>query len=89
MNKYISIKFRRPDHNKRDFIYDKCWRENGPYHEWIANLDADEFVVMANKSLTIPDYLQLYKDFPGVRMYWRIFSSSGLTRRPPSVLGNF
>ena len=87
INKYISAKYRAPTHDKRGFIFDKCWRENAPYHEWMASFDADEYIVLADKSQSIPEALQNYSDVTGVRMYWRIFSSSGLINRPPSVLG--
>ena len=87
MNKYVSAKYRNQNHDKRGFILDKCWRENGPYHDWMTSFDADEYVVLANKSQSIPEALDYYSDVPGVRTYWRIYSSSGLIQRPKTVLG--
>jgi hypothetical protein len=70
--------------------YDKCVRSYGQRHRWMGFIDSDEFIVVVNKSLTIPDVLRGYEDYGGVGLTWMRFGSSGHIQKPPGgVLPNY
>ncbi len=61
----------------RDFY----WEET----EWVAFIDLDEFIC-PKYVLDISDWLDQYKNYPCVTMYWRMFGSSGLIAHDTSKL---
>lgn len=72
------------------YVYDKCLQDYGKQHQFIGFLDSDEFIVVANKSLTIPDVLRRYEAYGGLVLNWKVFGTSGHVKRPPGgVLPNY
>jgi hypothetical protein len=45
--------------------YVKCINEHRHEHEWLALIDADEFIVVDDPSLKIPDMLSNYTQYGG------------------------
>jgi hypothetical protein len=74
-----------PERDSKQFkAYQHCLNEYGDRHDWLAFLDSDEFINVAEgldirgalNSLDLPQLAQLL-------MKWRVFSSSGhLTKQP-------
>jgi hypothetical protein len=70
--------------------YDKCLKEFGPRHRWMGFIDSDEFIVVVNKTQTIPDVLRGYEGYGGVGLTWMVFGSSNHIFKPPGgVLPNY
>ena len=64
----------------------KNWRE---FTKWIAFIDVDEFIVPLSCD-DINDFLDNYRDFPGVGMHWDVFSSNGHLAKPQgNVIENY
>jgi len=56
----------------------------------MAFLDTDEYIVVKDKSLKIPDVLRRYEEYGGLVLFWRQFGSSGHVSRPSGgVLANY
>jgi len=75
-----------PERDSRQFkAYQHCLNNFGSRHKWLAFIDSDEFINVA-EGLTIPLVLSLYEADGSVGqllMKWRMFSSSGhLTKQP-------
>ncbi|RDS82094.1 glycosyltransferase [Dyella monticola] len=69
--------------------YDHCLKTHGSEADWIAFLDADEFL-FSPKARLLPDVLADYADHPGVGVNWVMFGSGGHTHKPKGgVLENF
>jgi hypothetical protein len=89
INKYIT-KYRDDKIDKREFIFDKCYSDHGQKHQWMSFLDADEYVVLTEKAETndLAVFLSKFSSYSGVKFTWRTFGSSGLIKRPETVLGD-
>jgi Glycosyltransferase family 92 len=46
--------------------YQHCIDDHRHEHQWLGIVDADEFIVIDNQSLTIPDMLKNYTQYGGV-----------------------
>jgi hypothetical protein len=56
----------------------------------MAFIDADEYIVVKDSALKIPDVLRRYEEYGGLVLFWRLFGSSGHVRRPSGgVLANY
>jgi len=56
--------------------------------QWIAFIDADEFIVVEDTPL--PDLMKDYEEYAGLGVNWRIYGSSGHDRRPEgNIIDNF
>ena len=64
--------------------FNKCLREHGPHFDWIAFIDADEFIYPVHEPLKI--ILHDYRDCGGLVMHWSLFGSNGHLKRQPSVI---
>ncbi len=62
---------------KQMSAYSDCLRAHGPRFDWLAYLDADEFLVPPAGE-TVADLLRANKQRDGVALNWRIFGSNGL-----------
>ena len=49
-------------------VYDRCLRLFGNRHKFIGFLDIDEFIVVKNNSLKIPDILSDYEEYSNVAL---------------------
>lgn len=71
-------------------VYDLCMSNYRHRHKFIGFLDADEFIVVVNKTLKIPEVLKQFESYGGVAVQWRQFGSSGHLKKPEGgVLRNF
>lgn len=61
--------------------YLHCLNKWGSNSYWIAFIDIDEFIVPINKN-DIKDILDDYRDYGGLGITWKIFSSNGHVCRP-------
>lgn len=73
------------------YYYEKCLLHYGTYHDWIAFIDVDEFIIVKNQSKSIPDILQSYESYGGIGLNWMMMGSSGYINRPLNggVLGSY
>jgi hypothetical protein len=74
------------------YVYNICLLKFGSYHEWMAFLAVDEFLVLQPKEAarTLPDFLRSYAKFGGLAVNKRVFGSSGFSARPQGgVLRNY
>lgn len=70
--------------------YNLCLQNYRKRHRFIGFLDADEFIVIVNKTQKIPDVLRHYEPYGGVALQWKMFGSSGHQKRPEGgVLKNY
>ncbi|TVY29887.1 hypothetical protein LHYA1_G001726 [Lachnellula hyalina] len=68
-------------------IYDRCFKNHGSKHTWMAFIDADEFIEMTAGNETLQDLLhefEKHEDIGALAMNWRMHTSSGLKTRPES-----
>lgn len=71
-------------------LYNLCIRLYKRQFTHLAFIDADEFIVVKNRSATVTQVLEDYKDFGGLVLNWMIFGSNGHLARPPGgVLRNY
>lgn len=71
-------------------VYSKCLADHGKHHMFMGFLDSDEFIVVVNKSQSIPDVLRNYEKFGGLTLNWKRFGSSGHVKRPVGgILSNY
>ena len=54
-------------------------------HEWMAFIDADEFLLLRDASPSLPILLAGYEDAGGLAVNWRVFGSSGREVRGGAV----
>ncbi|CZR63097.1 uncharacterized protein PAC_12994 [Phialocephala subalpina] len=74
-------------------FYDHCLKTWGHEHEWIAFIDADEFLEVTSPNETFRGILEsvIEKDdaYGALGVSWKIHSSSGLLTRPISARKSF
>lgn len=64
----------------------KHWYENFRNEtQWVSFLDIDEFIC-PKYEVSINKWVQKYKKYPSVLMYWKMFGSSGLLEHDPDKL---
>ena len=68
--------------NSQLYVYERCLHEFGYRHDYMAFIDIDEFIVVKNKSLSIPDILDEYDDCGGLTLNWMLHGPSGHIQRP-------
>ena len=64
--------------------YEDCARRNLGRTEWLACIDADEFLIPA-EGQDLRELLRTAGDASAIVVNWRIFGSSGLDRRPAGL----
>lgn len=70
--------------------YNDCFEKHKDDVEWLAVIDADEFIVPV-KTKTIQQTLQDYKAYPAVGINWVMYDSNGHINKPRKggVLNNY
>ena len=68
--------------NSQLYVYERCLHEFGYRHDYMAFIDIDEFIVVKNKSMSIPDILDEYDDCGGLTLNWMLHGPSGHIQRP-------
>ena len=48
----------------------------------IGFIDSDEYIIVANRSLSIIDVLDNYKQYGGLTLNWMLFGNNNHTTRP-------
>ena len=61
--------------------YNECIEKNRDKTRWLALIDADEFIVPTEKD-SIPEFLEDYKEYPGVILYWVCYDTNGHIEKP-------
>lgn len=70
--------------------YNQCLQLYGRQHKFIGFIDADEYIVIPNQSLTIPDVLKDFEPFGALCLNWMMFGSSGHLVKPSGgVIANY
>ena len=78
-----------PGEARQMAAYNECIREYKDMTEWLAVIDADEFIVPTEKN-SIPEFLKEFKDCPGVGINWISFDSNDYKKKPHgSLLENY
>jgi hypothetical protein len=72
--------------NSQLYSYQRCVDDYGSKHQFMAFIDSDEYIVVVNKSLSIPDVLRGYEAYGGLILSWKVFGSSGHVTRPTGGL---
>lgn len=84
----VSVKERK-DKSPQLSVYHRCLRNYRLYHQWIAFIDADEFVV-TKQGCSIPSVMKRYEPYGGLTLNWMSFGSSNhITRPPGGILKNY
>lgn len=65
--------------------YNDCIKNSKFQTEWLAFIDADEFVFPV-KDYTIPEALQRYDEYAGVVINWQLYGSSDYYKLPLNML---
>lgn len=70
--------------------YNLCITKKSHYHDFMAFIDIDEFIVIAEKSKSLSDVIQPYSKFGGILLHWMLFGTSGHINRPKGgILRNY
>ncbi len=78
-----------PGEAKQMPAYNEFIKEYGDKNEWVAFIDADEFIIPMEKE-SIPEFLADYKEYPGVGINWVAYDSNGHKAKPEGgVLENY
>jgi cellulose synthase/poly-beta-1,6-N-acetylglucosamine synthase-like glycosyltransferase len=54
-----------------------CLEKYGSQCQWIAFIDADEFLVPKTLTGSLPDFLTAYEPYGGLAVNWLVFGSNG------------
>ena len=73
------VKFENDGINKQRECYSHFIQTSNSEYDWAAFLDVDEFLVL-KKHKNIKDFINDYKEFPGIGVNWVLFGNNGLTK---------
>jgi hypothetical protein len=62
--------------------YQLCLKRYGPECQWLAFIDVDEFIVPKTLTGNLPEFLENYKRYGGLGIYWLMFGSNGHLEKP-------
>ena len=65
--------------------YQDCYQKAKHETHWLGYIDSDEFVNLL-KDNDIKSYLNRYKAYPAVYLYWQMFGTSGMLNEPKEYL---
>lgn len=68
--------------------YAHCLKDYGLDFKWMGFIDTDEFIVPRTGKM-LPEFLEDYKEFGGLAIYWLCFGSNGHTTKQKSVLESY
>eukprot|EP01025_Chloroclados_australasicus_P040870 TRINITY_DN4297_c0_g4_i1.p2 TRINITY_DN4297_c0_g4~~TRINITY_DN4297_c0_g4_i1.p2 ORF type:complete len:378 (+),score=38.20 TRINITY_DN4297_c0_g4_i1:58-1134(+) len=77
--------------NKQKWAYNSCYKWFHKRHQFMGIIDVDEFVVLRDEQTgalqrDLVSFLQKYENETQVRLFWRVFGSSGKQQQQPSTL---
>lgn len=86
--KYINDTTKSEEHQL--IAYPHCSKTFGKKHDFMAFIDTDEFIFLHDPHISLPDFLDGYRQYEGLTMNWVMFGSSGHRTRPAGgVLKNY
>ena len=62
-------------------VYEDCIRKYSKDANWIGFIDIDEFIMLREDIPGIIDVLKPFSERGSVVLYWRVYGSSGFTKR--------
>lgn len=62
--------------------YALCVRDFAPKHEWMAFIDADEYITPMVPGQSLPDVLREYEEAGALVVNWRLYGAGGHVERP-------
>ena len=62
--------------------YQQCIDKHRNDHNWMTFIDVDEYLVVAEKNVTLLNTLQRFDQYGGLTVNWMLFGSSGHVKRP-------
>eukprot|EP00892_Ulva_mutabilis_P000949 jgi/Ulvmu1/10855/UM007_0029.1 len=66
-------------------VYYNCMLANHGKYNWLAFFDLDEFLLLGpGEQQRLPDFLDEYKQYPGLSVHWVLVGPSGRRNRPES-----
>jgi len=65
--------------------YEHCLANYGRECQWIAFIDADEFIVPKTITGNLPEFLSAFEKFGGIGLSWLLFGSNGHLEKPKST----
>eukprot|EP00892_Ulva_mutabilis_P000948 jgi/Ulvmu1/10854/UM007_0028.1 len=66
-------------------VYYECMHNNHAKYNWLAFFDLDEFLILRpGEEQRLPDFLDAYKQYPGLSVHWVLVGPSGRHTRPPA-----
>jgi len=84
LDQFLSLFISRP--RPQIAIYNKCLKQFGARHTFMAFIDTDEFIVVppsgSGAVASIPTVLRNYEQYGAVVLNWKVFGSSGHVSRP-------
>lgn len=63
-------------------IYDICIKEFRHRHMWMGFFDADEFLLLRDRTMKLSTFLKAYEQHGGLAVSWEVFGSSDYEVRP-------
>lgn len=76
--------------NHQGVIYTQCYTAYRHLHQFIAFLDADEFIVVKAANTSIPRALGAFAGDAALGLNWMLFGSSGRIKKPtPGVISHY
>nr|WP_315252803.1 glycosyltransferase family 92 protein [uncultured Flavobacterium sp.] len=65
-----------PFHHSQMDAYEDCYNKHRNDTNWLTFIDVDEFICPISTN-NIKSWLESYKNYPGVAVYWKQFGSNG------------
>jgi len=65
--------------------HERCLANHGKECQWIAFIDADEFIVPKTLTGNLPEFMSAYEKFGGLGINWLVFGSNGHLERPEGL----
>jgi hypothetical protein len=66
-----------------------CLEKYGSQCQWIAFIDADEFLVPKTLTGSLPDFLTAYEPYGGLAVNWLVFGSNGHIEKQNGQIHNY
>jgi len=74
-----------PGRNRQTKAYTHAWKTFGDRHEWIAFIDADEFLVFPAHA-NVDDFLAGFDNVGAVSLHWHVFGHNGFFDDPQDLV---
>ena len=71
---------------KQLHVFSDCVKQFGPSHDFMGFLDSDEFIVLKEPGVNIPQFLSRYSEYGGLVINWMVIGSSGHVKHPEGGL---